>query len=160
MSQAMTDPVTFDSAQALVRHDPELAAAVTSVLNLDFSMLKMKLVKEEGWTLEACDDAEDLYRKFLALNIRYPEAKICPNGPTDDFWHAHILDTRKYAEDCQALFGGYLHHFPYFGLRGPEDRADLEQAFACTIDLFIRHFGIDPTAGDCQARSCSPQSCP
>lgn len=160
MPQVMTNTVTFESAQALVRNDPALVAAVEKVSKLDFSMLRMKLTTEEGWTLEACDDAEDLYRKFLALNIRYPNTKICPNGPTDEFWHAHILDTRKYAEDCQALFGGLLHHFPYFGLRGPEDRADLEQAFAGTTDLFIRHFGIDPTAGDCQARSCSPQSCP
>lgn len=160
MSQAITDPISFQSAQALVRHDPALDAAVKKVAELDFSMLRMKLVTEDGWTLEACDHAEDLYRKFLALNMRYPETKICPNGPTDEFWHAHILDTRKYAEDCQAMFGRLLNHFPYFGLRGPEDRADLERAFAGTIDLFIRHFGIDPTAGDCQARSCSPQSCP
>lgn len=160
MSMSLNNPVTYESAQALVRRDPALDAAVEKVSRLDFSMLRMKLVSEGGWSLEACDEAEDLYRKFLALNIRYPETKICPNGPTDSFWHAHILDTRKYAEDCNELFGGLLHHFPYFGLRGPEDRADLERAFSNTTDLFIRHFGIDPTAGDCQARSCSPQRCP
>lgn len=160
MAQTMANPVTFQGAQALVQHDSVLDAAIESVACLDFSMLKMKLVTEDGWMPEACEEAEDLYRKFLALNVRYPDTKICPNGPTDDFWHAHILDTRKYAEDCQALFNGLLHHYPYFGLRGPDDKADLERAFAGTTDLFIRHFGIDPTAGDCVARSCSPQSCP
>jgi hypothetical protein len=39
----------------------------------------------------------------------------------DTFWHYHILDTLKYAEDCQAVFGYFLHHFPYLGLRGEED---------------------------------------
>jgi hypothetical protein len=53
-----------------------------------------------------------------------------------------------------------LHHFPYFGMRGPDDRADLERTFSESIDLFIRHYGIDPTAGDTQARGCSPQRCP
>src|SRR5690606_21763289 len=115
---------------------------------------------ERKWTAETCDAAEDLYRKFLALNLRYPDRKICPTGPIDDFWHAHILDTQAYERDCAALFGKLLHHFPYFGMRGPDDLAALEAAFADSVDLFIRHFGIDPTAGDICARGCRPQRCP
>jgi hypothetical protein len=152
--------LTLDEAQALVQRDEKLEAALRSVEALDFAMLKGKLVDEQGWTQEICDEAEGLYRMFLALNIRYPESKICPTGPLDEFWHAHILDTQAYERDCQTLFGRILHHYPYFGLRGPEDRADLERAFAGTIDLFIRHFGIDLTSGDTQARSCRPQRCP
>jgi hypothetical protein len=152
--------LTYDEAQALVQRDVELEAALQSVAALDFAMIKRKLVEEYEWTHDACDDAERLYRMFLALNMRYPGQKICPTGPIDEFWHAHILDTAAYARDCQALFGELLHHFPYFGMRGPEDRANLERAFSDSIDLFIRHFGIDPTAGDAQARGCSPQRCP
>jgi len=151
---------TYDQAQALVQRDVELEAALRRVAALDFSMIKRKLVEEHAWMVDACDDAERLYRMFLALNIRYPMRKICPTGPIDEFWHAHILDTVAYATDCQTLFGGLLHHFPYFGMRGPEDRANLEHAFSETIDLFIKHFGIDPTVGDAQARGCSPQRCP
>jgi hypothetical protein len=160
MSEPLTTLVTFEGAQALVTRDAQLDAAMQRVATIDFSMLRMKLVHEQGWTEDACEQAEDLYRKFLALSLRYPDRKLCPNGPTDEFWHAHILDTRKYADDCEALFGGLLHHYPYFGLRGPDDRADLERAFAGTVDLFIRHFGVDPTAGDSHARSCRPQRCP
>lgn len=152
--------LTFQEAQALVHRDEELEAALRRVEALDFTMLKAKLVGEMGWTVETTEEAEALYRRFLALNLRYPDRKICPTGPVDEFWHAHILDTRAYAQDCDALFGGMLHHFPYFGLRGPEDRAALEEAFAGTIDLFIRHFGVDLTSGDTQARSCRPQRCP
>lgn len=152
--------LTLEDAQALVHRDDALEAAILRVAQLDFSMIKRKLVEEEGDTPEIVDEAESLYRKFLALNVRYPERKLCPNGPIDRFWHAHILDTRAYAHDCETLFGELLHHFPYFGMRGPEDRAELERAFADTIDLFIRSFGIDPTAGDSQARSCRPQRCP
>ncbi len=157
---AVAAALTLDEAQALVQRDERLEAALRRVEDLDFAMLKAKLVDEMGWTQETCDETEGLYRKFLALNVRYPRSKICPTGPVDEFWHAHILDTNAYERDCHALFGGTLHHYPYFGLRGPEDRADLERAFAGTIDLFIRHFGIDLTSGDTQARSCKPQRCP
>jgi hypothetical protein len=137
-----------------------METALAKVADLDFSMLGRKLVEEKGWTEEVLAQVENLYREFLALNIIYPGRKICPTGPIDEFWHAHILDTRAYSDDCQKLFGSFLHHFPYFGMRGPEDRAALEIAFSDTAKLFIVHFGIDPAAGDIEARSCSPQRCP
>ncbi len=154
------NPIDFAQAHALLAKDEALSAALARVGSVDFSMLKRKLVEEKGWTSEFCAEVEDLYRKFLALNIRYAGEKICPTGPVDEFWHAHILDTRAYAADCDALFGQYLHHFPYFGMRGAEDRAALEAAFERSLNLFVIHFGVDPTAGDTQARSCSPQRCP
>ncbi len=163
MTQAATDLVTHEEAQAKVVRDPYLETCCILVSMLDFTMLRRKLVEEDGWTLERCDETEDVYRKFLALTIRYPDRKICPNGPIDDFWHAHILDTRQYATDCMNLnaLGGFIHHYPYFGMRGPSDKADLELAFNETVDLFIRHFGIDITAGDGgYGRSCRPQRCP
>ncbi len=157
---ALNQPMTFEDSQRLVRIDDELAEALRRVQSVDFTMLRRKLIEEQGWTIEVCDEVEGLYRKFLALTIRYPDRKICPTGPVDDFWHAHILDTRAYAADCERLFGGMLHHFPYFGMRGADDRAALEKAFSESIDLFVIHFGVDPTAGDSRARSCRPQRCP
>jgi hypothetical protein len=153
-------PVSFEEAQAMITSDLALRDALARVNQLDFSMLKRKMIEESGWTSEFCEEAEFLYRRFLALNARYPDRKICPTGPIDAFWHAHILDTRAYTRDCGLVFGEYLHHFPYFGMRGPEDHAALEKAFRESTELFILHFGIDPTAGDILARSCSSQRCP
>jgi hypothetical protein len=153
-------PVSFEFAQSMIARDELLDRALKQVGNLDLMMLKNKLMEERGWTREFCDEVESLYLKFLALNIRYPGRKICPTGPVDDFWHAHILDTRAYARDCEFLFGGFLHHFPYFGMRGDADRAALDQAFRDSVELFITHFGIDPTAGDTLARACRTQRCP
>ena len=153
-------PLTFEESHAFLNNDPQLQDALTNVKSLDFSMLTRKLIEEHGWTVEFCKEVESLYQKFLALNIRYPEKKICPTGPIDEFWHAHILDTNAYEKDCNFLFGKLLHHFPYFGMRGSEDRANLEAAFEESLDLFVSHFGIDPTAGDVNARSCTPQRCP
>lgn len=160
MTVSSSTALNFEESQALVTRDTELSAALEKVTALDFSMLNRKFVEEYGWTAEFSQEVEDLYRKFLALNMRYPGKKICPTGPIDEYWHAHILDTRAYARDCETLFGEFLHHFPYFGMRGPEDRANLEATFEESLDLFITHFGIDPTAGDIQARSCAPQRCP
>jgi hypothetical protein len=160
MSAEAAQPVTLEEAQSLVRLDAELAAALRRVEAIDFTWLKAKLVLDGELTAELCDEAEGLYRRFLALNMRYPDLVLCPTGPIDRFWHAHILDTLAYERDCAQLFGRTLRHFPYFGMRGPEDRAELERAFERSIDLFIRHFGIDPTAGDTTARSCRPQNCP
>ncbi len=157
---AARDTLTYEEVQARVVPDAALVMAVERVAQLDFSMLRRKLVEEDGWTDETCDEAEGLYRKYLALCMRYPNVKLSPSGPVDAFWHAHILDTQQYAADCADLFGEFMHHYPYFGMRGPEDKADLERAFADTIDLYIRHFGVDPAAGDSMARSCRPQRCP
>jgi hypothetical protein len=59
----------------------------------------------------------------------------------DKFWHGHILDTMKYAEDCQRVFGYFLHHFPYFGMRDAEDAANLANAAATTRRLYEQEFG-------------------
>ena len=59
----------------------------------------------------------------------------------DTMWHYHILDTRAYVKDSQELFGGYFHHFPYFGLRGEEDAKNLETTFGKTKDLYETFFG-------------------
>lgn len=154
------ETMTWKDCQDLVESHPELQAALSKVAEVDFTMLKNKLGVEYGWSEEHRNEAEDLYRKFLALNMVYPERKICPTGPIDEFWHAHILDTRAYAADCDKLFGQFLHHFPYFGMRGPEDRQNLEDTFQESRELFIRHYGIDPCAGETEARGCSPQRCP
>lgn len=85
--------------------------------------------------------AEKWYKRFLVLNLKYESVTIVPNKVLDTIWHYHILDTMKYAEDCQSIFGSFLHHFPYFGLRGEEDASNLKEAFVVSSDLFMREFG-------------------
>lgn len=160
MSAEAATALGWEDCQNLVEDNSALDAAMNRVRDLDFSMLKNKLVQEYGWTEEHTDEVEGLYRKFLALNMVYRDRKICPTGPIDEFWHAHILDTRAYAKDCDHLFGEFFHHFPYFGMRGEEDRRNLEETFDKSRELFIRHYGIDPCIGETQARGCAPQRCP
>lgn len=58
----------------------------------------------------------------------------------DIFWHYHILDTAKYAEDCNEIFGYFLHHYPYFGMNGKQDALNLNNAFEETQILYKDHF--------------------
>jgi hypothetical protein len=115
--------------------------------DLDLEMIKLKLMdpdEGEGWTREYADQVCEEYRKFLALTRAYPDLAIVPSGPVDKFWHNHILDTQKYGPDCEEVFGFFLHHFPYFGMRGEEDLANLNASWENTIDAYRRHFGEPP----------------
>lgn len=111
---------------------------------IDLTMVKMKLRdlgEGEGWSIETCEMVEKLYRRFLYLTISRGDVAIVPSKTIDKMWHAHILDTRAYAEDCMHAFGSFLHHFPYFGLRGTKDRENLARAFAKTREIYEATFG-------------------
>lgn len=97
------------------------------------------------------------YQQFLALQLAYPEETIVPTELVDKFWHAHILDTSKYAEDCEALFGKFLHHFPYAGWQGGKAEEEHQAAFTRTKELFETHFrGIAGVAMLCPKGYCDP----
>ena len=77
----------------------------------------------------------------------------------DTVWHYHILDTRAYVSDSDRVFGGYFHHYPYFGLRGEEDEKQLEASFQKTKQYYQDLFGESMTRQggsdcwhDCQDR--------
>ena len=114
---------------------------------IDLSMVRMKLMDVEegaGWSSNYCDRIEREYRRYLALARYYAPQAVVPSKIVDTFWHYHILDTRAYAEDCQNAFGYFLHHFPYFGMRGSEDMQALADSYDRTLHLYKIHFGIAP----------------
>lgn len=111
---------------------------------LDLKSIAYQLIhsSDEKWTFEQTNQAIDRYSMFLCLIYLYPNRKLVPTQEIDEVWHHHILDTMKYAQDCEMLFGRFIHHFPYFGKRGKADRDSLYTAFAETERLFEEHFGI------------------
>ncbi len=122
----------------------KMESAHQLINHLDLGPIKVKIMdKEEGldWTRKQADEVEKFYKRFLFLNFKYPEKSIVPNKQVDAFWHFHILDTMKYAEDCSTIFGYFLHHFPYFGMRGEKDAHNLQNAFSGTCTLFEQEFG-------------------
>ena len=146
----------------------ETLARLKELLNL--GNVKMKLADaEEGPDLDGDHIAlmEAEYRKFLALQLMYPEAVIVPCKIVDEMWHRHILDTAAYREDCDAVFGRFLDHFPYFGMRGDDDAQALDDAYADTLNLYRKAFGEPPSdtwitvnaSARCKRTACKPQKC-
>jgi hypothetical protein len=136
---------------------------------LDLSNVRMKLADPEegrGYSRDELDLRESEYRKFLALHIAFPDAEIAPCKMVDEFWHQHILDTHAYHRDCDRIFDGYLHHFPYFGMRGEADAQALEDAYVETLERYRASFGEPPDdtwlpseASKCRRTNCKVQRC-
>mgnify|MGYP006198548307 CR=1 FL=1 len=136
---------------------------VAAIEALDLGPIKLKLMDPEegqGWSREYVERMELAYKRFLILMVKYPEQTIAPTKDVDKFWHGHILDTMKYAEDCQNVFGYFLHHFPYLGMRGAQDAALHKTAAASLHALYEREFGepVSNTAAFCTASKPSPSA--
>jgi hypothetical protein len=63
-----------------------------------------------GWDGERADLASRNYLRFLAS-----AGGEALNEDIDAIWHEHILHTKRYREDCEALAGGFVDHFPAQG---------------------------------------------
>ena len=119
-----------------------------SVFDLDLEPIMVKAVDNEegyGWSIEFTKEVSEEYKKYLHLCKKFPEKAIVPSTYVDDFWHMHILDTIKYEEDCNFVFGEFLHHFPYFGMRGEDDAKNLSKAWAETLSLYESEFESKPS---------------
>lgn len=123
-------------------------------LDLEPIIFRVMNMEETKWSLEKADIVAQMYRCFLYLVKKYPGKVIVPNKAVDQFWHQHILDTEKYHQDCQEVFGYFMHHFPYFGMRGENDKQVLDAAFGETLALLKEQFGDTPIFGDKKASDC------
>ena len=124
-----------------------LEQTITAIHALDLTPIKFKACRKEdgyGWSASYADQMEVAYKRYLILHARHPDLTLAPEQDVDRFWHMHILDTRKYAADCETTFGHFLHHFPYLGLRGEEDAQALQAAFLEMQRLTVEEFG-EPT---------------
>jgi hypothetical protein len=113
------------------------------ITELDLDPIKVKLMHKEsgeGWSREQVDAVETEYRRFLYLVKTFPNEYVAPRADVDIFWHYHILDTMKYAADCEGIFGYFLHHFPYVGLRGKTDEEAHEDAGNRMGELYEQTF--------------------
>ena len=120
------------------------SASFKAIADLDLEPIKVKLMhveSGEGWSLEKVNAVEFEYRRFLYLMKMFPNEQTAPLMDVDIFWHYHILDTMKYAVDCDNVFGYFLHHFPYIGLRGEDDEEAHERVGNRMKELYEETFG-------------------
>lgn len=137
-----------------------LEQTIAAIEALDLTPIKFKATRSAdddgyGWSQQYADQMELAYKRYLILHAKYPEMTLAPERDIDRFWHMHILDTRKYATDCDATFGHFLHHFPYLGLRGEGDAEALQDAFQAMQRLYAQEFGEPMSAPQRHAAWCS-----
>lgn len=134
---------------------------------LDLEPIAFKLMHPDldaaGVSLAAVEHDIALYRCFLKICLLNPEASIVPSKAIDEVWHAHLLDTSKYRADCDRVFGRFMDHFPYAGMRGADDRAAWREDFEQTRLLFKKDFGVEigaePAASVCRNHGDGSECC-
>lgn len=113
-----------------------------SSIDLDPIMAKLcHTTRGLGWDFDRASHAIDQYRHWLWLHTVAEDVILSPTPDVDQVWHAHILDTRKYQEDCMTMFGRTLHHNPYAGWESESAEQEHQSNFQQTCQLFELHFG-------------------
>jgi hypothetical protein len=138
-----------------------------AIRELDLDPIKVKLMhveSGEGWSRDKADAVETEYRRFLYLMKAFPNEQTAPLVDVDTFWHYHILDTVKYAADCERAFGYFLHHYPYVGMRGEDDEAVRVRSGERMRELYEATFGASYAAAAeaiafCGIASTAPAFC-
>lgn len=145
---------TFEERKSERLGDKKIAQ-LKEIANLDLDCVKKRLCAPlesvgENWDELRAMKAVECYRAFLKLHVFYPNKTFVPTRDIDECWHHHVLFTKKYMDDCQSIFGKYLHHAPRE--HAQEEATLIAKQFAETKDLLLKHFGIkleDEQKADC-----------
>ena len=100
------------------------------------------------------------FKRFFALELLVPEPdhSFVPSHEIDPVWHHLVLDSRRYVELCDALYGGYVHHTPADTC--PAEFADnAGEKFGYTKSLLKEAFGGVPPAAWGAAAHCNRAAC-
>ncbi|MEM6767926.1 MAG: hypothetical protein AAF655_23530 [Bacteroidota bacterium] len=140
MSLNTTNLVISDKDTTL--HPQNIVKRKIDQLDLRLICRKIMHISGKGWSEKKVERVSHAYKNFLFISFMYKEkATIVPTEEVDDFWHYHILDTKKYYEDCMDIFGEMIHHSPYLGLDEKSGKQELASAFEETKSVYLREFG-------------------
>ena len=136
--------------------DKPFAQIAAAIQTLDLESVKARLMDPdlgEGWTREYADSVETAYKTYLTMVAKYQDdaEDILLAKDVDEFWHTHILQTMKYANDCQAAFGTFLHHEPHVGVVTQAFRDKRGRLAEKTRALYEREFGSTHNAEEAWA---------
>lgn len=119
---------------------------LAAIQSLDLESVKVRIMDPklgEGWSRDYADSIEGAYKTYLSMLAKHPEdaEDIMLSKDVDEFWHTHILQTIKYHEDCEAVFGKYLHHQPHIGELTDADHDKRNALADKTRRLYESEFG-------------------
>jgi hypothetical protein len=134
--------------------------AMVLVKDLDFTLAIKKLQTENagGWTEDRAIKAVEGYKRYLAITKALDGFQLVPNADIDEIWHYHIMDTRRYEKDCQDIFGGFLHHYPYYGMLDEENEKNWKENQVTSNNIWNELFNEELYESS-YAPNC-PQACP
>jgi hypothetical protein len=121
-------------------------AALTMISSIDLSMVRKKILELDGWSEKRADHSELRYRRFLCMHMLHAKLVLVPASDIDVFWHQHILFTRRYADDCKRVLGGFLHHSPSTGSSAEQEH--LLGHYKDTASFYAELFGEDYSVVD------------
>jgi len=98
-----------------------------------------ELTYSSGWPRDLAEKIAEQYKAFLWISKLHPDKILVPFREVDEFWHQHILHTRQYVQDCQNIFGRYLHHTPH-KQRTEEDSRFYEEHSKTTLEILMKEF--------------------
>lgn len=117
---------------------------------LQLGQIIAQAAKNFDWDPDTTQYAEEWYLKHWYIRQKYPDRPLAAiSKSADDLWHQHLLDTKKYADDCERILGTFMHHQPIYG-----EASGLEKrAYDDTAQLYQAEFGTMPrdakvTSGD------------
>jgi hypothetical protein len=119
---------------------------IAAIQALNLESVKMRVMDPklgEGWSREYADSIEAAYKNYLTMLVKNQDdaEDILLSEDVDEFWHTHILQTTKYARDCESVFGRFLHHEPHVGEVTAEDREKRAAMAEKTRRLYQKEFG-------------------
>jgi hypothetical protein len=132
-------------ARVTARPQQEVIAAIQA---LDLEPVKLRVMDPElgeGWTRDYADSIETAYKTYLTMLVKYQDhaEDILLSKDVDEFWHTHILQTMKYADDCDKAFGAFLHHQPHIGEVTEADQEKRAMLAEKTRRLYQMEFGSE-----------------
>jgi hypothetical protein len=145
----------FAAATGELRHDLQAArramfrdvaeAALQELFAGDQRMRQIiaRAAEKYGWDRAQTEEAAREYRRHLLLRYLHPGLRVAAlNKAGDLLWHEHIIDTEKYRQDCDRIFGAVLDHQPFYEASNvpPEQDPDLQEAGK----LYEHEFGAAP----------------
>jgi hypothetical protein len=143
------------AATGELRHDLQAArramfrdvaeAALQELFAGDHRMRQIiaRAAEKNGWDRAQTEEAAREYRRHLLLRYLHPGLRVAAlNKAGDALWHEHIIDTDKYRQDCERIFGAVLDHQPFYeeSTVPPEDDPDVQEAGK----LYEHEFGAAP----------------
>lgn len=125
----------------------------------DFSPVTARLQRKG---MAEAPELEREFKRFATLWAVERGTPLSPSKPVDEYWHAIVLDTKRYSAFCETVYGRFIHHIPDDPVEGEVRDND---SYRRTLAAYERNFGKPPekfwpAASECVGDSChAPDAC-